>query len=943
MDADGEGGYRVFLLARDFPEGALELRAVLTGTDDLQSSQTIIVNNVSNPSSTASVGEDGAVLGADDGSVVIVPSGVARGESLSVATLSQSEFEDLTGVDLDALGIGFLGAQALSGSRPLDGPVSTSATGFEDAVFDGGLLAQFTVYPDLDEDGSPELVVLNDATLAPDGTVLSDPRPIAALGENATTTTGALVPKQVFGPIEVRQGEAMTVDVYGFNPFSVVDPTAEWTSDGVTTTTTASVSSNLQAAGQLFTAVCPLDQPTGSGTVVLEQQTYSGILRNRVEVDVEILPRSSGGAGAPGEEAEGFTDDMADAIADIPVPGPQQGASESFQDALEELRDEVVESHEEASERIEEIQEDPTPEQEVALENTDASLEYPGDPPRWDVSDSECVTREEFDQLSRIADYESAVAAQLEAAGESALAAQYDAAAFALGTFLDGIVLDGVGLCGEDGDPPLPDEVETPALPKPDIPASPDTEGQTTGIPAGCIIRPPGGEGAASPALPDGSVASAALRPKGLPEPPGDLLGRITVRIDSEGEDNPVRSISDSNGYIYFAFIPGGAPFVATAFDRVTRESRTFEGVGPAFGRSTYLFFDFRAEQTNEVCTPPVGYDKTWRGFVSNDWFEADNWEPAGIPTSGDNVFICADAPGQPTHAGGSADANDLLVPEGASIDMASALSVLRVNGDLVADGPIDGAGGVVIMQGGSIEGTVHRVQVFEPTALSGATTITQLIEVVEPQQGGDGDASLDLNGNSLDTVQFECCVNGATDLIMNNPNDRLTVSGQADFTGVGDLAAGEIEFGGDVRLCGLSGADIPFSATGTKVTFAGSNPQDLIGNVGCPAGAGDGARFQELEIASPASVTVTTRVRVGGDLVIAQGASASFISNQATSISGDLDLNGSLTVALSAFTFNVAGILELQATGVLDNNGTMTVGSCDPNDGTINGVDPCP
>ena len=127
----------------------------------------------------------------------------------------------------------------------------------------------------------------NDASITPDGDVLSDPLPVPVIGELArTTSTKSIGPKVLQGTVQVRQGEALTVDVYGFNPFGIIDPFATWSTSVAINTTPAMLSNNLEAAGQLFSAVCPPDQPPGFGTVTFTQETGSGVRSVRAEIEV---------------------------------------------------------------------------------------------------------------------------------------------------------------------------------------------------------------------------------------------------------------------------------------------------------------------------------------------------------------------------------------------------------------------------------------------------------------------------------------------------------------------------------------------------------------------------------------------------------------------------------------------------------------------------------
>ena len=182
----------------------------------------------------------------------------------------------------------------------------------------------------------------------------------------------------------------------------------------------------------------------------------------------------------------------------------------------------------------------------------------------------------------------------------------------------------------------------------------------------------------------------------------------------------------------------------------------------------------------------PEGYNKTWRGSVSNEWFEPLNWEPEGVPVSTDNVYISPDAPGQPDRTRDAISVNDLLIPEGASFTNSSAVVRVRVFGDLDATGGIDGSGPIILL-GGTIKGTVHRVEVWEPSSLSGDTTITDRISITEVVDDDD-DASLALSGHTLTAQNFSCCSNGAIGLIMEDPADRLVVEGELAFCAFDDV-----------------------------------------------------------------------------------------------------------------------------------------------------------
>jgi hypothetical protein len=943
VDDDPSDGFRVFLTARNFPAGELELRAVAEGTDGLLSAQSITVTNVPNPPSTATIGDDGAALGTEDGSVVIIPPGVAGGNTLSVKALSQSEFESRTGVDLVAMGITYLGGQAVTGSRALDGPVTNLGAGFAEATSEDQAIRQFTVYSDLDGDGAPEIIVTNDASITPDGDILSNPLPVAVIGENASTTTTKSTRRKVLnGLVQVRQGEALTVDVYGFNPFSVIEPIATWSTSVAINTTSAALRSNLEAAGQLFTAVCPPNQPPGFGTVTFSQETLSGT--RSVRAEIEVLEAAAPG-GSAGENTEEFLDQVGDALENLPVPEASEDVAESTVEELQNIKDDMVEQERQAQERVGDTRPDPTLEQEGALEDADLIVDYPGDPPAFDPN-ATCITQEQSDKLWDIYDAQWESARRLAAAGETETANAIKAATLNLGNYLLDVVEGGL-LC-EDQDDDEDNDTHRDPLPKPDIPPAPDDDSpnpgdQISSVPALCGQPPPGGDGGGSPLLKDGSEEEG-IGPKRLGAAQS-LLGRVVVRVDHEGSDNPIRSISDASGYIYVPFFEAGKRFVATALDRVTRQTRTYEGVAPAYRDSTYLFFNFRTEDAVDLCTPPQGYNKTWRGFVSNEWFEPLNWDPEGVPVSTDNVYICPDAAGQPSQTRDTIVVNDLLIPPGASVVNSSPLVRVSVLGDLDATGGISGTGPVLLL-GGTIKGTVHTLQVWEPSSLAGDTTITQGIDVTEPSlaEGADADSTLTLAGHTLTAETFRCCLNGAQSLIMDDPNDRLVISGAATFAGMTGLADGVIELRGNGAFCGNGGSSVPFESVGTKVIFSGDSPQTLAGTNGCSMSY---AQFADIELLSPSEMSTFVPLRLSGDLIVREGATMNFTPGSSlewTTVGGDVDLSGSMTVNTNDFvTVLVSGTLKLNATGTLENDGSLSVAACDPRDGTIIGTDPCP
>src|SRR5690606_632635 len=129
----GETPLRVFLIPRDHPEGNLELSARVGAGSGLVESK-ITVKVVHQPPSSASVGSNGALLGAAEASgatsTLIIPAGVASGAAVDFETMTQAEVKTATGVDYDSLGVTFLGAQELSSTQPTGDGMLIASDGF---------------------------------------------------------------------------------------------------------------------------------------------------------------------------------------------------------------------------------------------------------------------------------------------------------------------------------------------------------------------------------------------------------------------------------------------------------------------------------------------------------------------------------------------------------------------------------------------------------------------------------------------------------------------------------------------------------------------------------------------------------------------------------------------------------------------------------------------
>ena len=243
-----------------------------------------------------------------------------------------------TGVDYDALGVTFLGAQEITSDRTLEGPLGVSSGGFGPQVQPGQAVVNYMITPDADGDGIDELMVVNTASVAPNGDVISDPIPQAQLGSTVTVNrsgTATLQPLQtgVRGP----PGTQLEFDVDGFNPGSFFGNVAVFSS--LVDDTEIELPGSIQAApgdqaGQLFSTIIP-PLPAGAATLTLRNDT-TGSSVGPIEVTVEAAPTLSRPAI---EVIDEFLADTLGFVSAIDASSEQaEAARDEALAALQELR-----------------------------------------------------------------------------------------------------------------------------------------------------------------------------------------------------------------------------------------------------------------------------------------------------------------------------------------------------------------------------------------------------------------------------------------------------------------------------------------------------------------------------------------------------------------------------------------------------------------------------
>ena len=657
VDAPGETMFKVFVVPDEFADGQLELTAAVTGTNGRSREQSIMVVNVSNPPSSTTVGADGAVLGTqeENGSVstLVIPPGVGEGANVSFEARSEAEVLAATGVDYEALGVTFLGAQEIGSDLPLDGPLGVSSGGFGPMVQPGQAVVNYMIVPDADSDGVDELVVVNTASVAPNGDVISDPVPQVQLGDAVTVTSTrgsefTTLQSGISGP----PGTILEFEVVGFNRGSSLGNVAVFRSlvDGSEAILLGRVSaknngSNGSLSQQFLTAIPLL--PEGPASMTLRSQS-TGFETAAVTVTI-TSPVTSGDPAAV--VVDGFFERTIAFAEGLSTPSPEGAEAIAEQVRLMKVMRGAIQDL--AGE----------PEVEEGLETLAIMILGSGlfEPLNLESLDrirlasvhpaqETCLTEDQKRQLKKEIAYQALLAGILCGLGSFVSGPVATALALACGAAVTAIAIEQVDRIDR-----IPTCEEPQPVPDPPPPGSgcqppgamPTNSG--SGLRSSISIRPqqvppppftgmgaaapPGGPGCGNAPAPTASGNSLGLHAAGILDP---TPGRVVVKVFFQGQQGSFSGATDTSGYFFIPFIPEGAAFEAIAFDTASGATRTFEGVGPKRGESVFMFFDFLTDTATPGPTT-VRWDGDGDG---TSWSDPLNWDADTLPGPTDQVII---------------------------------------------------------------------------------------------------------------------------------------------------------------------------------------------------------------------------------------------------------------------------------------------------------------
>jgi hypothetical protein len=587
-DLTPDDGLQVFLDTGTLPAGSNTLTASAVGVSGSVTTKSITITNVPNPPASTAVGPEGATLGTESGSTIVIPpSAVDSATSVTLRERTQAEVTAESGIEWDDLGVTFLGDIQVQSDTPLSRPVGISTVGFANRIQPGQAVVTYNLLPDQDGDGIGELVVVNGAEVAPNGTIVSAAVPEITI-ETITVGQSGIVLAQT-DAISGPPGTLIRLETEGFNPFSSFGNVAVFRSmvDGSEIAYPGMIVPTLESDSatkdQEFVTVIPF-LPTGTATLVLRNEN-TGMETEPVIITInEPAPLS-----APAKDIiSDFLDYLPQILDDLKGNADLSTLPMSHQRLIAEQ--ETALSQAIANFRTEINRLDETDADEQAFLNILATM----------LDSTDIAT---IDQIAGrgihltnggAASVGAAIGAIVGGVAVAANSATAGAAiAGALGTVVSGsaigaaiAILGGILIIGGVG-----------------FLVYTAIGGISNAIFGMGAAPPPGGNGGGNVTggSPDGGVQ--LQQTGGLRLEPG----RYTIKVFPRGGGaalSPFTGATDAGGYFFLPFIPEGEPFTAVAVDKVTGVLQTFDGVGPATGESVYMFFDFSEADDIEPVFP---------------------------------------------------------------------------------------------------------------------------------------------------------------------------------------------------------------------------------------------------------------------------------------------------------------------------------------------------
>lgn len=680
-DTTPADGFHTFLTARTLPAGALTLSATAQSAGG-ESSQAIAVTVLPDPPSSGPVNSDGSgIFDSQLGSVITLrPGSAPPGTQVTVTELSQAEVTAQHKIDWDAIGVTFLGAQAVESSAPLGEPFAgVSSAGFGNRVQPGQAVVNYRLAPDADGDGASEVVVVNTASVAPNGDVVADLVETPSIRtvqiwqrdgtiQNIAPATG------VSGP----PGTVVSLTTTGLNPLSLQGNIAIFhtTTGDITREMTATVSTDPAAPTQQTVLIALPVLPEGPATLQLINKS-TGYATNMLPLTVTALTLLS-------ESSESYLDkffaNLQSKLESLKVAGNTPDILR-YNNLLAQKIELVVQAHTQLAAGFQQISELQSPTEKAAILNElarvaaaidNAWLSHQSLTASLTKSATAICDRALQKQLENISDMLKFAGPMLGFVGLLLPQAKIGVAAAGAALGLTGLALDYLRKqCGDE------------CKPAQNGPRGPTGMGSAP---------PPGGNSCGGAQ----GGSGAHLQSAGVTGEQS-LAGQIAVKVYLNGKATPFTGVTDAGGYFFIPFIPEGEPFTAVAYDSASGQTRNFTGIGPQTGASIYMYFDFATGDDATVVRWDGGGD-------GQSWHDARNWDGDTLPIDLSRVVI-DNAPGRTVIITGSVEIGSLQSAAPLALSSQSRFSLL--NSSSITNGITFQADAQLIAHGDNVVVTV--------------------------------------------------------------------------------------------------------------------------------------------------------------------------------------------------------------------------------------------
>ena len=317
---------------------------------------------------------------------------------------------------------------------------------------------------------------------------------------------------------------------------------------------------------------------------------------------------------------------------------------------------------------------------------------------------------------------------------------------------------------------------------------------------------------------------------------------------------------------------------------------------------------------------------KVWSaGAVDNDWFNANNWVPAGVPGAGSNVCIQNAPPGGKVVIGtgantsiGSLESSQPLEITSGTLTLSSTTqqsdmhSTLTLNGgNLAGAGNLSVDGSLVWLASSTMTGTGATIVTSAGTlAFSGSDFGTRQLR---------GNRTLTLNGTGTwSGTNFLCLDTGGKFIVASGGAMSITNNQQLFACGGGGAALVSILSGGSLSKSGAATTNIgvPFENDGATSTSQGTLSLD--------AGSGTGSHSGTWTAASGSGIDLTAGTHNAAPLAV-DGAGKLRVNGATLNLTGAGTVDAASTFQLSSGTVQGAGGLTVGGTLLWDGDSTMT------------------